>query len=82
MAMRYELQAGGKTFAGTLPEIYEQVGVEFLPSARLGLYRGYAEENPGALESVAFVVHAASVVSRGAAYISGRSEVSHFDNEW
>lgn len=76
MAMTYELYVAGKTFSGTLAEIYDQIGVEFLPDNRLHLHRRYVEENPGALESVDFVVGVASIIGHGSAHISGRRKVN------
>ena len=76
MAMTYELYVAGKTFSGTLAEIYDQIGVEFLPDNRLEFHKQYAEANPGVLESANMVVYIASVISRSTAYISGRRKVN------
>lgn len=76
MAMTYELNVAGKTFTGTLAEIYEQVGVEFLPDSRLRLHRRYVEENPKLLESWDFVVNVASIIGHGSARIYERKKVN------
>lgn len=76
MAMTYELYVAGKTFSGTLAEIYDQVGVEFLSDNGLRLHRRYVEKRPEALESVDFVVRLASIIGHGSAHISGRRKVN------
>lgn len=76
MATQYELRTAGKTFTGTLAEIYDQIGVEFLPDSRLRLHRRYVEENPKSLESVDFVVNVASIIGHGSARIYERKKVN------